>query len=408
MARMTMWRRKLAAIAVCLAAGAFTTAACSSHPDSGPAITAALNCRDPQGLELVIGAHRDAPEPSLDPALVCQITTAIRTREPVRIVVASGRPRLITPQLKRVTGGTLAQQNSPRVQQDVQRILTAIADARPDSPGIDDLEALSVAADAARTVGDPHAELVLIDSGLDDRGALDFIEPGMLAATPAEVAQQLKASGNLPDLRGFTVLLVGLGYTAPPQAPLSAKWRYGVTRTWAAVVTAAGAKDEVIPQPGQSPSVDTDQPVKAVPVPPIQPVRVPPTQPGKPHKPAIVIFTQESAVRFEPNTTVFVDPAAAEQALTPIARWLAADPSRHAWLEGTAADVGPLSGQIELSKLRANRVRAELIALGASGVQISTTGVGSNFPQFTPDRSASGVLLAGPAALNRSVRITLS
>ena len=256
-----------------------------------------------------------------------------------------------------MTGGTLAEQNSPRVRQDVQRILTAIVDARPDSPGIDDLEALSVAADAARAAGDPHAELVLIDSGLDDRGALDFTEPGMLAATPAEVAQQLKASGNLPDLRGFTVLLVGLGYTAPPQAPLSAKWRCGVTRIWGTVVTAAGAKDEIIPQPGQGPSVDTDQLVKAVPVPPTQPVLVPPAPRGKPHKPTIVIFTQESAVRFEPNTTVFVDPAAAKQALTPIAKWLAADPSRHARLEGTTADVGPMSGQIELSKRGQTRSR---------------------------------------------------
>ena len=153
-------------------------------------------------------------------------------------------------------GGTLAQQDSPRVQQDVQRVQAAIAAARPDSPGIDDLEALSVAADEARTAGDPHAELVLIDSGLDDRGALDFTVPGMVAATPAEVAQQLKASGNLPDLRGFTVLLVGIGYTAPPQAPLSAKWRSNVTQIWATVVRSAGAKVEIIPQPGQGRSQD--------------------------------------------------------------------------------------------------------------------------------------------------------
>ena len=81
--------------------------------------------------------------------MACQITTAIRAGEPVQIItLPPGRPRLITPQLKSVTGGTLAEQNSPRVRQDVQRILTAIVDARPDSPGIDDLEALSVAADA--------------------------------------------------------------------------------------------------------------------------------------------------------------------------------------------------------------------------------------------------------------------
>ena len=66
-----------------------------------------------------------------------------------------------------------------------------------------------------------------------------------------------------------------------------------------------------------------------------------------------------------------------------------------------------MSGQIALSLLRADRVRAVLISLGASAAQISTTGVGSHFPQFTPDRNAAGTLLAGPATLNRSVRITL-
>jgi outer membrane protein OmpA-like peptidoglycan-associated protein len=350
-------------------------------------------------MELIIGAHWNAPKPSLDPRLVCQVAAAIRAGKPVRIVVATGQPYLISPQLASVKGGTIAQQNSPRVQQDVQRIQAAIASARPDSPGVDDLAALSVAADEARSAGDPHAELVLIDSGLDDRGALDFTVPGMVSATPAEVAQQLKASGNMPDLRGFTVLLIGIGYTAPPQAPLSAKWRSNLTQIWAKVLRPAGAKIEIIPQPGQGPSVKTDEPV--------QPVPVPPTQQVKPHTHTTIIFTGESPVRFEPNSTAFIDPTAAVQALAPIARWLAADPSHHASLEGTTADVGPISGQKELSRLRADHVRDELITLGASPTQITTDGVGSNFPQFTPDRDAAGILLAGPATLNRSVRITL-
>jgi outer membrane protein OmpA-like peptidoglycan-associated protein len=315
-------------------------------------------------------------------------------------VVPSGQPRLIDPQLVSVHGGTLAQQGSPRVRQDVQRVLAAIAAARPDSPGVDDLAALAVAADEARSTGNPHAELVLIDSGLDDRGALDFAVPGMVAATSAEVVHQLAASGNLPDLRGFTALLVGLGYTAPPQAPLSAKWRSNISQIWTGIVTAAGASIMIIPQPGQGPSVRTDQAVRLVPVPSIQPV--------KPQRITTIVFTQDSPVRFQPDSTAFVDPAAALRALTPIARWLSASPTRHAQLEGTTADVGPMSGQIALSRLRAGQVRAELIALGASSAQLSVKGVGSNFRQFTPDRNVAGVLLAGPAALNRSVRITLN
>ena len=382
------------------AAGLFLLTSCSSLSGlAGVATTTALHCENPRALILVLGAHRNAPKPSLGPSVACQLTAAVRDGKPVRIVVASGQPQLINPHLVNVTGGTLAQQDSPRVQQDVQRVIAAVAAARPEAPGVDDLAALAVAADEARSLGAGDAELVLIDSGLDDRGALDFTVPGLLAATPAEVAGQLKASGNLPDLRGFTVILVGVGYTAAPQPPLSDKWRTNLTSIWVSVLQAAGARVQVIPQPGQGPSVSTDEPVRLVPI--------PATSQVKPGIHTTIIFTGASPVRFEPNTTAFVDPAGARRALTPIASWLAADRSRHAWLEGTTADVGPLSGQRALSVLRADHVRDVLISLGATAAQLSTQGVGSDFPQFTRDRNAAGTLLAGPATLNRSVRITL-
>jgi len=374
-------------------------AGCSVVTDlSGSTIPAAPGCREPRGVELIIGAHRNAPASALDSRLECQVANVVSAGKPVRIVVAAGQPQLLRVPFLNPQGGTIAER-ALRARQDLQRIRAAIRTARPDSPGVDDLAALSVAADEARSNGYPHAELVLIDSGLDDRGALDFTVPGMLAADPAEVVRQLTASGSLPDLRGFTAVLVGIGYTAPPQTPLSAKWRSSVTQIWAAVLRSAGAKIEVIPQPGQGSSVRTWEPVKKIRVP-----RTPHVQLGRG---TTITFTGTSPVRFEPNSTAFVDPADARRALMPIARWLGADRSRHSILEGTTADVGPLSGQRVLARARADRVRAVLIALGVTRGQITTKGVGSDFPQFVPDRNAAGTLLAGPATLNRSVRITL-
>lgn len=358
-------------------------------------------CGHPDGVVLIVGAHRDAPALSaLAPRVACLVGAAIEHGKPVILVDATGQPDVVAPRLLSVTGGTLAQQDSPRVAQDVQRVSDAIAGLRPKAPGVDDLAALALAADAAQADGLPHAVLVLLDSGLDDRGALSFSTAGLLAAEPSEVAGQLKATGNELHLRGFTVELVGIGFTARPQAPLDAKWRGNLTAIWQAVVASAGAAAVVIPQPAEGASVRTSEPVKLI--------TVPADQPARPAPGAHIVFTGESPVRFEPNTTVFVDPAAAQRALRPIAEWLAANRSRHALLVGTTADVGPMSGQVALSLQRAGRVRAVLQALGASRGQITIDGVGSDFPQFVPDRSASGALLAGPATLNRSVRITLT
>jgi len=383
-------RRALIAVA---AATAVLLAACSPLAEmvtmQGHSVPA---CGHPDGVVLIVGAHRDTPAPAvLEPRVACLVTAAIEHGKPVILVDATGQPDVVTPRLLSVTGGTLAQQDSPRVAQDVQRVNGAIAGLRPKAPGVDDLAALDLAADAAQADGIPHAVLVLLDSGLDDRGALSFTTAGMLAAEPSEVARQLTATGNEPHLRGFT---------APPQAPLDAKWRGNLTAIWQAVVTSAGAAAVVIPQPGAGASVRTREPVKLVTVPADEPVR---PAPG-----AHIVFTGASPVRFEPNTTVFADPAAAVRALRPIAEWLTADRSRHATLVGTTADVGPMSGQVALSRQRAGKVRAVLLALGASRVQITLDGVGSDFAAFVPDRNASGTLLAGPATLNRSVRITLS
>lgn len=362
-------------------------------------------CGRSHGVVLIAGAHRDVPTPALGPQVRCRLAAAIEDREPVILVEASGQPDVVKVPLLPVGTGTLAQQGSPRVNEDVRRVEQAVAGLRPHSAGVDDLAAFAIAADAARSTGAPHAELILLDSGLDDRGALDFTRPGMVAADPAEVAHQLTATGNDPDLHGFPVLLVGLGYTAPPQPPLAAKWRSNVSQIWTAVIRSSSSRPELIPQPAQGGPVRTSEPVKLIPVPPDQPVTLPPQTSRPPRAP--IVFTGDSAVRFQPNRTAFVDPAAARRALAPIAKWLAADLSRHASLEGTTADVGPMAGQVALATQRAQGVRDELVTLGAHRDQISCMGVGSDFPQFQPDRSAAGVLLAAPAALNRSVRITL-
>ena len=104
---MAAWHARWLAAASC--------SGCSSLlGPAGTSTSAAPRCGDPQGVVLIVGAHRNAPAPSLDQRLACQVTGAIRAGKPVLLVVASGQPQLLTPQLQSVSGGTLAEQRSPR------------------------------------------------------------------------------------------------------------------------------------------------------------------------------------------------------------------------------------------------------------------------------------------------------
>src|SRR5690348_8217484 len=91
-----------------------SVAACSSL-SALPGMTTAPppHCPPQGGMELVIGAHKNAPEPLVPAHVLCQLAATIRAGKPVRIVVASGQPRLAHLRLTNTKGGSLAQQDSP-------------------------------------------------------------------------------------------------------------------------------------------------------------------------------------------------------------------------------------------------------------------------------------------------------
>jgi Ca-activated chloride channel family protein len=111
-------------------------------------------------------------------------------------------------------------------------------------------------------------------------------------------------------------------------------------------------------------------------------------------------------IGFEPNTTVFRDPADASAALTELAGYLKADLSAKIELTGTTARWGSPPWDLKLSMERAEAVKAALMRLGASPGQIETRGLGWHFPGYGNDQGPDGTLLPGPAEHNRSVIVT--
>lgn len=350
---------------------------------------------------VVAAAHANAMVPKLTGQAAEAVEDVLRHGGQAAVVKVSGQPALSADLKLREIEGTprgrevLLRNNLNRIDEEIS--IPASTD------GSDGLEAVAIAADWLRGTNASKPLIVFIGPGLNDRGRFDFTAPGMITARPAETVEYLQTTSSLPDLDSFTAHLVGTGYTTSPQQPLDAVQRANVRELWRSALEAAGATVEINPEPPAAQPVETTATVGVVEVPEV----ATPPQCSREE----VVFTDQSAVSFHPESTEFVDNEAATATLGALARWLSSDPRRTAAIRGTTADDrGSRDRLRELGARRAETVADELARSGALRGQLTTNGVGADFPEYIrPDIDEStGLLLPGPASLNRSVRIALN
>ncbi|WP_346619207.1 OmpA family protein [Blastococcus montanus] len=342
---------------------------------------------EPSGaMAIVVGARSNSAEPVLGGAAGDAREAALASQAHLSIVVADGAPFQLDG-----AGALLARDENAVVQpQDRDRnralIDQLVAEAAARTPESDLLAALDLAARALGAAADRRT-LVVVDSGLSTAGALDFAtQPALLDADPRALAAQLDDAGALPDLAGIDVVFAGLGDVAAPQQALPRAQRENLVALWTAIAEAAGAASLHVDDAPLS-----GQPVGNLPA-------VTPVVPGSgPVCEAETVVLDEGDVAFVADTAAFLDEAAAVATLRPIAdRIRAADLS--AALAGTTADVGDATGQVELSRRRAQAVADVLATLGVPADRLTVTGLGSDFAGYDAD---------DPAA-NRAVRIELA
>ena len=360
-------------------------------------------CTKDGPVVFAVAGRQNSPAPVLTGGMRFAAATAAREGSAIGVVDVDGRPRLIMagafsdPGANPVAGQAAQQHFLGSLSSAVQRTRAAY-------PHADVLDGLNVAGHAIRAACSYGGTIYLEDSGLQETGLVNFRQPGMLGATPADVVSYLARLHDLPGLAGMTVVLVGAGETAPPQLPLSISQQDNVVAIWSAIAKAGGAASvRVDPAPLSGPAPAHVPPVLLVPV-PSEPAWTPPGTPGS--SSAGFVFPDSGPVGFEPNTTVFRQPAAAMAALRPLARYLAATPSARIELTGTTAHWGSLAGCIDLARRRAGKVKAVLVQMGAQPSQIATRGLGWRFPGYVNDQGPDGTLLPGPAEHNRSVIVT--
>lgn len=391
----TAGRTTVSALAVGVAA-ALTVISCGS----APAPTAApLPCDVGAGpVGLAVGQRQNTPAVRIDGTVRAVLARAVEAAAPVTVVAVDGDPAAVRkfPAVDLPNSSAAAAEAATEA---VTAVTGAVSGVRAAAPEADVLTALAVTADAARAAG-PEGTVVLVDSGLQTVAPLDFTRPGILAADPAEVVQFLRASGQLPDLSGTAVLYAGLGATAAPQDRLTDSQVAHLEALYRALAEAAGARCvAVVDHTPSTAAVGDVPPVSPVPVP--DPVSVTAADTGP-------IVLDATTVAFRPDTADLVDPAAADQILAPLIARLTEEPERTVTLTGTCASgTGHGPDPVTLSGARASTIAGRLIAAGIAPDRITTYGVGTAFAEFVTDLDADGTLLPGPAAQNRTVRITV-
>jgi len=369
-------------------------AACSDGTFAPGSVDLACPSQPGGSVTLAVGARANSAAPVLPPAIVDLIREAAKQSQAISLVRVDGSPTVSFQGTFRTDAANDVARNNELDQfvRDVQGRVTALL---PKAPEADVLAALGEAARITPEGG----TVVLVDSGLQTTGQIRFQDPGTFGADPNEFVSYLQARSLMPALTNRSVVLVGLGNTAEPQAALDPSLRTRVTALWQTVVSSAGASCvEVVDTAAARTSVTTDIPVTPVTLP-----MVPPFQPcGE------TVLRDGDTVGFLPDQAVFRDAAAARATLQDLAT-LVINGRQMVELIGTTAMAGPSEdGRIQLSLQRADAVKAVLVELGVPGDRITTTGAGATWPDRVPDIAPDGSLIPWAAAQNRSVIVRLS
>jgi outer membrane protein OmpA-like peptidoglycan-associated protein len=369
-------------------------AACSNGTFAPEDVDLACPTQPGGPVTLAVGARANSAAPVLPPAIGDLMREAAKQSHAVSLVRVDGSPTVSF----QGTFGTDAANDVARNQElemFIQDVEARVAALLPKTPEADVLAALGEAARITPEGG----TVVLVDSGLQTTGQIRFQDPGTFGADPNEFVAYLQARSLMPSLTGRSVVLIGLGNTAEPQAALDPSLRTRVTALWQTVVSSAGAACvEIIDTAASRTSVTTDVPVTPVALP-----TVPPFQPcGE------TVLRDGDTVGFLPDQAIFRDPAAARATLQDLAT-LVINGRQNVELIGTTAMAGPSEeGRIVLSNQRAEAVKGVLVELGVPADRITTRGVGATWPDRIPDIAPDGSLIPTAAAQNRSVIVRLS
>jgi outer membrane protein OmpA-like peptidoglycan-associated protein len=380
-------RRRIAALVGGLALIGTTATACDPPPATP---------HGPGGLAIVAGGRANMPKLALIGRTQKMLDDAVLAKDHFVLIGVSSEPKVLyEDQIEHnCDSGT----NCGAVL-DEYRAQTAdlLSRTKAQAGEADTLGAIILAARTlAGTEGSGPKQIIVIDNGLQTSGDVRLQTPGALSIDAKAEAESLANAGKLKYLNGMEIVLTGLGARYAPQGKLSSASQSRLESLWTTILEAGGARVTVDPAvlPEDEASGSGQPPVAVVkdddPVP----------DPG-----TGCFRIRADQVGFKPDSSEFVDEAAARKVLEPIATELKAKGIK-ANVIGTTAYPEADSVHNPLSHARANAVVKVLVGLGVDRSLLLPDGVGTKFGGYKNPIKGNGERNEFIAVQNRLVIIT--
>ena len=277
--------------------------------------------------------------------------------------MADGKPFAVGPQhFDQVKNNDIQQARADKTAR--YQLVEAVQGAAATTPETDLISAISLASRMLSAGTADNKVLIIRHSGVNTAVAsLPMQDLDLLNSDPAKLLDQLDAAAMLPQLNGVAVEFYGLGDVAGSQGTLSAQQVQWLKSFWQAFFDRTGAAVTFHTDIVSGDALNNGHTV------------TPLAAAGAP------TFVKVSAeqVAFQPDSTTFLDEAAARAALNGLAEQLKGTSAAHYIVAGSTAQVDNASreGAQALSLARAQAVRDVLVEAGVPADRFTCLGLGN-------------------------------
>lgn len=278
------------------------------------------------------------------------------------LVVADGKPFAVGPQhFDQVKNNDIQQARADKTAR--YQLVEAVQGAAATTPETDLISAISLASRMLSAGTADSKVMVIRHSGVNTGTSLPMQDLDLLNTDPAQLLDQLDAAAMLPQLNGVAVEFYGLGDVAGSQGTLSAQQVQWLKSFWQGFFDRTGANVTFHTDIVSGDALNNGHTV------------TPLAAAGAP------TFVKVSAeqVAFQPDSTTFLDEAAARAALNGLAEQLKGTSAAHYIVAGSTAQVDNASreGAQALSLARAQAVRDVLVEAGVPADRFTCLGLGN-------------------------------